>query len=215
MKLSRSRLLAIVAILLVAGVGIAGYLLVTDDDEDGDTDDVALDGNDGTGDDGSGPVTTSTPAIGGSTTTSSVVSPTTTAAPAASSTTSTTAPGGSTTTSTTRPPTGVCGTGTARVTFTARDLATTPAESAFVPEARVENLINRPIEVDVLVADVTYPDGTVRKVTFATTGVVIAPSTTATYTSERLVSPSQYTSARVSSFAYFTSGQRDRCRVSL
>jgi len=210
MKLSRSRLLAVVAILLVAGIGVAGYLLVTEDDDERDTDDVALDGNDGGDGDPSTELTTSTTSPQDVTTSSTVRSTTTTSAP---STTTTVA--GATTTSTTRPATGVCGTGTARVTFTAKDLVTTPTESAFVPEARVENLINRPIEVETLVADVTYPDGSVRKVAFPTTGVVIAPSTTATFTSERLVSTSQYTSARISSFAYFTTGQRDRCRVTL
>lgn len=213
MKLSRSRLLAAVAILLVAGIGIAGYLLLTDDDEAAETDGVAL-----------GTSTTTTTGDGGgaspglttSTTTSGGTSITTTTRPTSSTTgatTTTTAAGGSTTT--TRPPTGVCGTGTARVTVTARDLTTTPTESAFVPEARVENLINRPIEVEVLVAELTFPDNSTRRVTFTTAGVVIAPTTTGTFAAERIVSPAQYTSARVVSFAYFTSGQRERCRVSL
>ena len=211
----RARLLAALAILLVAGLGIGLYLLVTDDDDDdaGDDDDIAL-GTSTTLDDGTPLLTTSTTTgegAGTSTTTTTPGATTTTT----SATTTTTAAGGTTTTSTTRPPTGVCGTGTARVTITARDLTTTPTESAFIPEAQVENSINRPIEVESLSADVTFPDGSSRRVTFSTTGVVIASNTTATFTSERIVSPAQYTAARVAAFVYFTSGQRDRCRVSL
>jgi hypothetical protein len=211
----RARLLAALAILLVAGLGIGLYLLVTDDDDDdaGDDDDIAL-GTSTTLDDGTPLLTTSTTTgegAGTSTTTTTPGATTTTT----SATTTTTAAGGTTTTSTTRPPTGVCGTGTARVTITARDLTTTPTESAFIPEAQVENSINRPIEVESLSADVTFPDGSSRRVTFSTTGVVIASNTTATFTSERIVSPAQYTAARVAAFVYFTSGQRERCRVSL
>lgn len=211
----RARLLAALAILLVAGLGIGLYLLVTDDDDDdaGDDDDIAL-GTTTTLDDGTPLLTTSTTTgegAGTSTTTTTPGATTTTT----SATTTTTAAGGTTTTSTTRPPTGVCGTGTARVTITARDLTTTPTESAFIPEAQVENSINRPIEVESLSADVTFPDGSSRRVTFSTTGVVIASNTTATFTSERIVSPAQYTAARVAAFVYFTSGQRERCRVSL
>lgn len=211
----RARLLAALAILLVAGLGIGLYLLVTDDDDDdaGDDDDIAL-GTSTTLDDGIPLLTTSTTTgegAGTSTTTTTPGATTTTT----SATTTTTAAGGTTTTSTTRPPTGVCGTGTARVTITARDLTTTPTESAFIPEAQVENSINRPIEVESLSADVTFPDGSSRRVTFSTTGVVIASNTTATFTSERIVSPAQYTAARVAAFVYFTSGQRERCRVSL
>ena len=210
----RARLLAALAILLVAGLGIGLYLLVTDDDDDdaGDDDDIAL-GTTTTLDDGTPLLTTSTTTGGGvGTTTTTTPGATTTTT---SATTTTTAAGGTTTTSTTRPPTGVCGTGTARVTITARDLTTTPTESAFIPEAQVENSINRPIEVESLSANVTFPDGSSRRVTFSTTGVVIASNTTATFTSERIVSPAQYTAARVAAFVYFTSGQRERCRVSL
>jgi hypothetical protein len=210
----RARLLSALAILLVAGLGIGAYLLVGDDDDDdaGDDDDIAL-GTSTTLDDGTPLLTTSTTTGGGvGTTTTTTPGATTTTT---SATTTTTAAGGTTTTSTTRPPTGVCGTGTARVTITARDLTTTPTESAFIPEAQVENSINRPIEVESLSANVTFPDGSSRRVTFSTTGVVIASNTTATFTSERIVSPAQYTAARVAAFVYFTSGQRDRCRVSL
>lgn len=214
MKSSRTRLLVAVVILLLAGLGVAGYLVVSDGDGEDGPDDGALGTTSTTVDDG--PVlTTSTTAAAGSTTASSTtVASSTTSTTTAGSTTTTTG-GSATSTSSTTAPSGVCGTGTARVTFAAKDLTTTAAESAFVPEARVENLINRPIEVEVLVVDVTYPDGVSRQVTFTTAGVVIAPSTTATYTSERLVTPKQYTAAKVARFAYFTQGQKDRCRVSL
>ena len=213
----RARLLAALAILLVAGLGIGLYLLVTDDDDDdaGDDDDIAL-GTSTTLDDGIPLLTTSTTTGEGAGTSTTTTTPgATTTTTSATTTTTTTTAGGTTTTSTTRPPTGVCGTGTARVTITARDLTTTPTESAFIPEAQVENSINRPIEVESLSADVTFPDGSSRRVTFSTTGVVIASNTTATFTSERIVSPAQYTAARVAAFVYFTSGQRERCRVSL
>ncbi|MEO6120985.1 MAG: hypothetical protein ABIW46_03140 [Acidimicrobiales bacterium] len=209
----RTRLLLAIAIVLVAGLGIVGYLAVTDIDENEETDDRALGTT--TPDEESPLLTTSTTTAGASdlstTSTTGSSSTTTTRAP----TTTTTVAGGSTTTSTTRPPAGGCGTGTARATFTAKDLVTTPTESAFVPEARVENLINRPIEVEILAADVGFPDGSIRKVTFTTAGVVIAPNTTGTFAAERIVTPAQYSSAKVSGFAYFTSGLRDRCRVSL
>ena len=199
---TRARLIAAVLIVLLAGAAIAGYLVATDDDDDAD-DDAAL-----------GPTTTA----GLITTTTAADTTTSTTAPASTTTTTTaatttTTAAGSTTT--TRPPTGVCGTGTARVTIAAKDLTTTPTESAFVPEARVENAINRPIEVEALAADITYPDGAVRRVTFPTAGVVINPDATSTFTAERLATPTQYTGAKVVAFTYFTSGQRDRCRVSL
>lgn len=208
----RARLLAALAILLVAGLGIGAYLLISDDEDDdaGDDDDIAL-GTSTTLDDGTPLLTTSTTTAEGAGTTTTAPGATTTTTSA----TTTTAARGTTSTSTTRPPTGVCGTGAARVTITARDLTTTPTESAFIPEARVENTISRPIEVESLSADVTFPDGSSRRVTFSTTGVVVASNTTATFTGERIVSPVQYTAAKVATFVYFTSGQRDRCRVSL
>lgn len=220
MRMSPFRLLAAVVILLAAGLGIAGYLLIGDDDDEsgGDDPDVALDTTSSTD-------ATTTTSDGGftnlntSTTAPSATTPTT--APATTTTRVTTTTSVSTTTTNTGPTTtttrlaaGICGSGTAKVTFSATGLVTTGAESSFTPQAVVENQITKPIEVETLVAEVSYPDGMTRTVRFTTAGTTIAAGASATFTAERVSTPKQFSSARVASFAYFTSGQRDRCRVS-
>lgn len=225
MKISPFRLLAVIVILLAAGLGIAGFLLIGDDEDEsgGDGDDVALDTTTTsqaptttTSDGGFTNLNTSTTVAGGSTTTTRLATTTTTRPPTTTTTaaTTTTTVAGGTTTTTARPGTGICGTGTARVVFTAENLVTTGAESSFTAQAVVMNEITKPIEVETLVAEVSYPDGSTKTVRFSTAGTTIASGASSTFTGERVVNPTQFSSARVSSFAYFTAGQRDRCRVS-
>lgn len=200
--MSPARIIVAALILLAAGLGIGAYLLWGGDD-DTSGNDAALDTTSST------PDTTTTTLV---TTTTSASSSTTSASTTSTVKGATTTVAGGSTTTTTRG--GTCGSGTARVVFAAKDLATTPTESAFTPEATIDNQINKPIEVEEVVADVGFPDGSTFTVRFSTAGVVIAPGTSHSFTAERLVKPAQYTSATISRFAYFTEGLKARCRVS-
>ena len=97
--------------------------------------------------------------------------------------------------------------------FTAKDLVTTAINSSFTPEATVDNKVTQAIEVEEIILDVVYPGNDVRTVRFTTTGTVIAPGTSASFTADRLTTPRKYESVRFTRFTYFTQGQQANCRV--
>lgn len=190
--------MAAVVVVLLGALG--AFALVRSDDDDADT-----------------AATTTT-----TTTTTTAVLETTTSAPGATSsttaaaTTTTAARATTTTAPRTTTTTGVvaaCGSGKATVSFTAKDLATDAISSTFVPQATVDNQVSVAIEVDDVTLEVSYPNGEVRTVHFATAGTVIGPGTTASFTSDKLTSAQRYSSVRFTRFAYFSEGNKASCLV--
>ena len=198
-----------VGILVVAGAAGVGLVVLGDDDDDGE--DAAF------------PLTTTTtvadttvpPGSDTTTTTAAAATTTTTARSTtsttrASTTTSTTTAGSSTTVAASP---SACGTGQASVAFAAKDLVTDAISSAFTPQATVANQVSQPIEVEEIVLEVIYPGNDVRTVKFSTSGTVIAPSTSASFTAERLTTARRYDSVRFTRFSYFTEVRQATCRV--
>ena len=196
-----------VAALLALAVGIGAFFVVRDEDDP---------------DDARSPATTTSSTLFEDTTSTTVgATSSTTAAAATSSTTarststttraSTTTTTGGTTTTTVL--TSRCGTGNASVSFAAKDLVTDALSSSFTPLATVENKVDQPIEVKEITVEVTYPNNEVRTVRFSTTGTVVAPGTTASFTSDKLTSAQRYSAVRFTRFTYFTQGQESNCTV--
>ena len=156
--------------------------------------------------------TTTAPPVTGDTTTTTAAAATTTTRPATTTTTRATTTTSSTSTTLSASPS-ACGTGQASVAFTAKDLVTTAINSSFTPEATVDNKVTQAIEVEEIILDVVYPGNDVRTVRFTTTGTVIAPGTSASFTADRLTTPRKYESVRFTRFTYFTQGQQANCRV--
>ena len=204
-----------VAALLALAVGIGGFFVLQDDDDEEET--ASSTTTSSTTSTTFGDTTSTTAAAATSSTTAAATTSTTarstTTTTRGSTTTSTTTPGDSTTT-TTSVSTSVCGSGTASVSFSAKDLVTDALSSSFTPQATVDNQVDKPIEVKALTLEVTYPGGERRNVTFATAGTVINPSTTASFTADKLTSAQRYQSVRFTRFTYFTAGQEATCTVS-
>jgi hypothetical protein len=156
--------------------------------------------------------TTTAPPVTGDTTTTTAAAATTTTRPATTTTTRAATTTSSTSTTLSASPS-ACGTGQASVAFTAKDLVTTAINSSFTPEATVDNKVTQAIEVEEIILDVVYPGNDVRTVRFTTTGTVIAPGTSASFTADRLTTPRKYESVRFTRFTYFTQGQQANCRV--
>lgn len=193
-----------VVVLVVVAVGI-GVFAATRDDDESDSDSASS--------------TTTTTA---GTTTSFDDSTTTTSAAAATSsttvarsTTSTSARATTTTAvrATTATGPGLCGSGKASASFTAKDLTTDALSSTFTPEVTVDNQVTASIEVEEVTIEVTYPNTEVRTVRFATAGTVIGPGTSASFASDKLTSAQRYQAVRFSRFTYFTEGRKADCRV--
>lgn len=198
----RNRVAIIVIALLVFGVGVGAYVVLSGGDDESPAPTSST--------------TTSTTAFEDTTTTLAATS-TTAAAAATSSTTAKATTTKSSTSTTARATTttvavAVCGSGKATVSFNAKDLTTDALSSTFTPEATVDNQVSLPIEVAEITVEVTYP-GETRTVHFSTAGTVIAPGTTASFTSDKLTSAQRYTSVRFTRFTYFTSGQQASCTV--
>ncbi|MGI8683775.1 MAG: hypothetical protein ACR2MO_01505 [Acidimicrobiales bacterium] len=192
-----------VVVLVLGGIG-AFALLSGDDDDDGEATGPSTTTSSSTAFDDT--TTSSTTAAAATNSTTAAVVTTTTAKPS----TTTTKAAGSTTT------TGVvaaCGSGTATVSFTAKDLTTDALSSTFTPQVTVDNQVNNPIEVDEASVEITYPNGETRTVRFTTAGTVIGPGTSASFTSDRLTSAQRYSSVRFTRFAYFTAGKKANCLV--
>lgn len=203
----RRRTLLIIAVLLVIVLGVAAVALglgnIGDDDDEAPvttTTTVPFEF----------PGTTTVPVSDTTTTTAAPATTTTTARPA---TTTTTRASTSTTSTTLAASPSSCGTGQASVSFNAKDLVTTAINSSFTPEAVVSNQVSQPIEVEEIVLDVTYPDGAVRTVRFSTSGTVVAPGTSASFTAEKLTTERRYENVRFTRFTYFIQGQAANCRV--
>ena len=195
-----------IAVVLIFSLGLAAIVFADDDDDD--SEDAAASTTTTT----SGDTTTTGPA-GDDTTTTTVAGTTTTARAGTTSTTRSS-------TSTTRGPSttvaassAACGSGQASVAFAAKDLVTDAVSSAFTPQATVANQVNQPIEVEEIVLEVIFPGGDVRTVRFSTSGTVVAPGTSASFTADRLTSARRYESARFTRFTYFTQGRQAACRV--
>ncbi|MGH9283191.1 MAG: hypothetical protein ACRD0S_09690 [Acidimicrobiales bacterium] len=199
---------AAAAAAVVALGGVVGFFLVGDDDDGEDTESAAQ------------TTTTSLSTTSTSPTSTTVAGATssTTAAPSTTSTTRATSTTASTTTTTgattsTAPPI-ACGTGSASVSFVAKDLTTDFLGSSFVPQANVENRVDKPIQVETITLEVTYPGNDVRTVNFSTSGTVVPSGNTASFTAEKITTTQRYESVRFTRFTYFTEGQPTACRVS-
>ncbi|MGH9152820.1 MAG: hypothetical protein ACRD03_10575 [Acidimicrobiales bacterium] len=203
----RRRTLLLLAVVAVVALGVAAVAFGLGDIGD-DDDDVA------TTTTTTSPLTTTTtiPPGDDTTTTTAAATTTTTAAPTTTTTRRATTTTSATTTTLAASPS-ACGTGQASVAFTAKDLVTTAIDSSFTPQATVDNGVSQPIEVEEIILDVTYPGNEVRTVRFDTTGTVIAPGTSASFTAEKLTTARRYESARFTRFTYFTQGQQANCRV--
>lgn len=193
---------AVVALILVAAAVVAVAVLGDDGDETATT---------------STTTTTTSSTIPEDTTTSTTTGDTTTTTSGA--TTTTARPTTTTTKAAARPTTTVgkvaaCGTGKATVAFTAKDLTTDALSSSFVPQATVDNGVSAPIEVEEISVEISYPNGEIRSVRFTTAGTVIAPATSASFTSDRLTSAQRYSGARITRFSYYTEGLKGSCLVS-
>ncbi|MFP5375391.1 MAG: hypothetical protein ACLGIO_01240 [Acidimicrobiia bacterium] len=207
----RRRTLLVLAVIAVVALGVAAVAFGL--------------GNIGDDDDGGGAATTTTTTSAltttttippGDDTTTTTAAPTTTTTAAATTTTTrraTTTTSAATTTTTLSASPSACGTGQASVAFTAKDLVTTAIDSSFTPQATVNNGVSQPIEVEEIILDVTYPGNEVRTVRFDTTGTVIAPGNSASFTADKLTTARRYESARFTRFTYFTQGQQANCRV--
>lgn len=205
----RRRTLLVLAVLVVVALGVAAVAFglgdIGDDDDGGDVATTTT----------TSPLTTTTTIPpGDDTTTTTAAAATTTTAAATTTTTrrATTTTSAATTTTLAASPS-ACGTGQASVAFTAKDLVTTAIDSSFTPQATVDNGVSQPIEVEEIILDVTYPGNEVRTVRFDTTGTVIAPGNSASFTAEKLTTARRYESARFTRFTYFTQAQQANCRV--
>lgn len=191
---------AVAAAVLVAAAVVA--IAVTSEDDDGDGATAA-------------PTTSSVP---DETTTSTTTGDTTTTTAAPGATTTTTAARATTTTgaatTTTTGTVAACGNGRATVAFTAKDLATDALSSTFTPQVTVDNRVSAPIEVEEVSVEVSFPSGETRSVRFTTAGTVIAPATSASFTSDKVTSAQRYSGVRITRFTYFTAGLKESCRVS-
>ena len=203
------RILFVLLLLVAAGAGAFGMSVYKDGQDDDDDREAASGTTTSTVFDFSTTTAPTTTAVDAAVTTTTAAGATTTTAAGA---TTTTAPGATTTTTTRR---AACGTGTAVATFAGRDLTTTATGSTFRPTATVENKVNQPIEVAELEYEIVYPDGN-RSVTFPTSGTTIAPGAISTFTVEPVTTATQYQTARLVRFAYFTAGRPPaECRVSI
>jgi len=188
----------------VLGGGIGAFALLSGDGDDDD------------GTPGATTTTSSTSTVFDDTTTSSTVAVATSSTTAAGATTTTTARAATTTTARATTTTGVvaaCGSGKATVSFTAKDLTTDAISSTFVPQVTVSNQVNKPIEVDEVTIEITYPNGEARTVRFSTAGIVVSPGTSASFTSDKLTSAQRYSAVRFIRFAYFSEGQKANCVI--
>jgi hypothetical protein len=204
----RRRTLLFVAVVVVVALGVAAVafgLGNIGDDDDGDSAAVTTTTT--------FPFTTTstTPAVTGDTTTTTAAA-TTTTGPATTTTTRPSTTTSSTSTTLAASPS-ACGTGQASVAFTAKDLVTTAISSSFTPQATVDNKVSQAIEVEEIILDVTFPNNDVRTVKFTTTGTVIAPGTSASFTADKITTERKYESVRFTRFTYFTQGQQTNCRV--
>lgn len=197
-----------IAVVLIFSLGLAAIVFADDDDDDSEDAAAASTTTTTTSDD-----TTTTVPAGDDTTTTTVAATTTT-------TRAGTTPTTRASTSTTRGPSttvaassAACGSGQASVAFAAKDLVTDAVSSAFTPQATVANQVDQPIEVEEIVLEVIFPGGDVRTVRFSTSGTVVAPGTSASFTADRLTSARRYESARFTRFTYFTQGRQAACRV--
>lgn len=205
-----------VAALLALAVGIGAFFVLKDDDDDddNDNDDIAsMTSSTSTSSTTFGDTTSTTVAVATSSTTAATTTTTTRRA------TTTTTRGSTTTTAAGAPTstavsTNVCGSGSASVSFSAKDLVTDALMSSFTPEATVDNQVDKPIEVKQLTLEVSYPNGEKRNVTFTTAGTVINPSTAASFTADKLTTAQRYSSVKFTRFSYFTAGQESSCLVS-
>lgn len=191
---------AVAAAVLVAATVVAIAVISEDDDGDGAT---------------AAPTTSSVPdetttSTTGDTTTTTAAPGATTTTTAARATTTTTGAATTTTTGTVA----ACGNGRAAVAFTAKDLATDALSSTFTPQVTVDNRVSAPIEVEEVSVEVSFPSGETRSVRFTTAGTVIAPATSASFTSDKVTSAQRYSGVRITRFTYFTAGLKESCRVS-